>query len=160
MQRTSRPKQQSSLALGWRIATPFICTVISACGDASGPNANIPPGCAEFTLVVGAVQTLDPADAPCAVLNGAGKRYVITIANFTNSPTLSVGYSGRGMPAGTNSAAAKPRDPNDDIYGARPVRPPPGHLGAQIGGIDAPGNARSTRTFCLIVFPSTVIDSM
>src|ERR1044072_254128 len=48
--------------------------------------------CTELTLAAGEMQSLNPASAACAVLNGTAQRYLVTIVNATNSPAASLGY--------------------------------------------------------------------
>lgn len=53
--------------------------------------------CPEITLAVGEVQSLAPASAACATLNGTAQRYLVTIVNATNSPVSLTGYKARGL---------------------------------------------------------------
>jgi hypothetical protein len=64
--------------------------------------------CSEITLAVGEVQSLDPANAACTILNGKAQRYVVTIVNPTNSPLASVAYKGRGLSGATSSPIVEP----------------------------------------------------
>ena len=70
-------------------------------------NANA-VSCSEITLAVGEVQSLNPANAACAILNGMAQRYLVTIVNPTNSPVASVGYKGRGIGGATSSEIVEP----------------------------------------------------
>ncbi|HUP90514.1 MAG TPA: Ig-like domain-containing protein [Longimicrobiales bacterium] len=64
--------------------------------------------CTEMTLAVGEVQSLNPANATCTILNGKAQRYFVTIVNPTNSPLASAAYKGRGISGTTSSQVVEP----------------------------------------------------
>ena len=59
--------------------------------------------CSEINLAVGEVQSLNPAEVACTVLNGKAQRYFVTIVNPTNSPGALASYKGRGLTGATSS---------------------------------------------------------
>ena len=82
-----------------------MAVLLAACsgGESAGPEVTPAKSCSELTLSVGQVQSLDPANVPCAVLNGSGQRYFITIVNATNSPVAALAFEARGAAGATAS---------------------------------------------------------
>lgn len=101
---TASPATKATGAAGiarvsWTVGAPGPQRVRATVGSLSVDITLNAVSCRQLTLGVGGVETLNPEDGACAILNGEGKGYLITIANPTNSPLLSVGYTGRGLAA-------------------------------------------------------------
>lgn len=109
---TKATGQDGIARVAWTVGGPGPQTLRASAGSLSVEIAVSAVSCAELALAVGEVTALSTTNAACAVLNGSGKRYVITIANAASSPSASAGYSGRGLAAATileQSLALLPR---------------------------------------------------
>jgi hypothetical protein len=87
----------------WTVGNAGAQTLRATAGSLSVDITASAVGCSEITLAVGEVRSLDPANTPCAVLNGKAQRYLVTIVNPTNSPVASVAYKGRGSSGAATS---------------------------------------------------------
>ena len=81
----------------WTVGSAGLQTLRATAGSLSVDVTANAVGCSEITLAVGEVRSLNTANAPCAILNGNGKRYFVTMVNSVNSPLASAGYTGRGL---------------------------------------------------------------
>jgi hypothetical protein len=104
----------------WTVGNPGAQTLRATAGSLTVDITATAVSCSELTLSVGQVQSLDPANVTCAVLNGSAQRYFITIVNATNSPGAASAFKSRGAAGATasqiledvtSSAIAKPDFP-------------------------------------------------
>jgi hypothetical protein len=87
----------------WTVGNPGAQTLRATAGSMNVDITANAVSCTELTLALGEVQSLNPANVPCAVLNGKTQHYFVTVANPTNSPGASFAYKGRGVPSSTLS---------------------------------------------------------
>ncbi|HUQ20591.1 MAG TPA: Ig-like domain-containing protein [Gemmatimonadaceae bacterium] len=87
----------------WTVGNPGAQTLRATAGSLNVDITANAVSCSEITLAVGQVQSLNPANAACAILNGSAQRYFVTIVNATNSPGATLAYKTRGASSATAS---------------------------------------------------------